>query len=73
MYLTGRVNKTCWLIGLGGMAGKRVDSRMKPRFLLKQLVTFPKMEKTEGGIDFMGRMGRWWIIVAYVEFGILVV
>lgn len=40
------------------MAGKRVDSRMKPRFLLKQLVTFPKMEKTEGGIDFMGRMGR---------------
>lgn len=30
------------------------------------------MEKTERGIDFVGRIGRWWVIFGYIEFGVFV-
>lgn len=44
--------------GLGGIMEERLDSRMKLRFSLRQLVKFTKMEKTERRIDFVGKNGE---------------
>lgn len=46
------------MIGLGGIVEERVDSRMKLRLWLRQLVKFTEMEKIERRIDFVGKNGE---------------